>query len=208
MRGASRKPTAPSSTVGGIDARGAHERSEAGSLRARELPEPGDRERAVLVDERHDVGDGRERDEVEVSLERIVRERLEELEHDAGPAELRERVRRRPRRDHRAVRQLVSRPVVIGDDDLQAEPPRRGDLVDRGDAAIDGEHEPVALVGELLERLAREAVALLEAARQVPADVGAELPERQRPRAPSRRCRRRRSRRGRRCACRPRSPCG
>ena len=138
-----------------VDACGAHERSETGSLRASELSEPGDGQCAVLVDERHDVGDRRERDEVEVPLEWIVRQRLEELEHDAGPAELRERVGRRSRGDHGAVRQLVARPVVIGDDDLQAEPPRLGDLVDRGDAAVDGEHEPVALVGELLERLTR-----------------------------------------------------
>ena len=140
---------------------------------------PGDRERAVLVDERDDVGDGRQRDEVEVPLERIVRaeQRLEELEHDAGAAELRKRVRRRPRRDDRAVGQLVSGPVVVGDDDLQPEAPGGGDLLDGGDAAVDGEHEPVAVLGELLEGLAREPVALLETARQMPADVGAELPQ-------------------------------
>ena len=50
----------------------------------------------VLVDERHDVGDRRERDHVEVPLEeRVARaeQRLGELPHDAGPAEARERIR-------------------------------------------------------------------------------------------------------------------
>ena len=149
---ARREPEADSALVDhrGIDSRRAHERSEPGSLRARELPEAGDRERAVLVDERDDVGDRAERDEVEVPLERIVRERLEKLERDARSAELGERVRRGPRRHDRAVGQLVSRPVVVGDDDVQAEPPGRRDLLDGGDAAVDGEHEPVAVLGEPL----------------------------------------------------------
>ena len=56
---------------------------------------------------------------------------------------------------------------------------RLGDLLDRGDAAVDGEHEPAALVGEPLERDADDAVALVEAARQVPVDVGAELAQQQ-----------------------------
>ena len=146
-------------------------------MRARELLQAGNRKRTVLVDERDDVGDGGQRDEVEVPLERIVRERLKELERDAGPAELRKRVRRGPRSDDRAVRQLVSGPVVVGDDDLQAKSPGGRHLLDGGDAAVDGEHEPVAVLGELLQGLAREPVALLETARQVPADIGSELPE-------------------------------
>ena len=164
---------------GRVDACRAHKGPEPGALRASELPQPGDCERTVLVDERHDVGDRRERDEVQVSLERIVGEGLEQLEGDTGATELCERVRRRPRGDDGAVRKLLSGSMVVGDHDVKAQPAGGRDLVDRRDAAVDREHEPVALVGELLEGLAREAVALLEAAREVPADVGAELPERE-----------------------------
>ena len=49
------------------------------------------------------------------------------------------------------------------------------DLLDRGHAAVDGQHEPDALAGQPRQRLARDAVALVEAARQVVRDVGAEL---------------------------------
>ena len=78
-------------TAGGVDARcepeadrrrrrspagstrgGAHQRPQPGLLRPRERAQAGDRERAVLVDERHDVGDRRERDEVRVPRDRGV----------------------------------------------------------------------------------------------------------------------------------------
>ena len=77
--------------------------------------------------------------------------------------------------DDGAVRQRLARPVVVRDDDV--EPLRAGlrDFLDGGDPAVDGQHEPAALVGEPRERLALHPVALLEAARQVPFDVGAEL---------------------------------
>ena len=110
MRGPSRKPHAPGVDGRRIDAGGAHERLQARLLRARERAQAGDRERAVLVDERHDVGDRRERDEVEVPLRDLgvdAEERLAELVDDAGAAELRERVVGRPRRDDRAVGQLA-----------------------------------------------------------------------------------------------------
>ncbi len=70
---------------------------------------------------------------------------------------------------------VVAGPVMVGDDDLEPERAGVGDLVDGRDAAVDGEHEPVPFVREALDRLPGQAVALLEAARQVPVDVGAEL---------------------------------
>ena len=112
---------------------------------------PSERERAVLVDERHDVGDGRERDDVEVPVEERVpraEQRLGELPDDAGAAEAGERVVALQRRDDRAVRERVARPVVVGDDDLEPEPPRLGDLGDGGDPAVDGQHEVDAVAGE------------------------------------------------------------
>ena len=94
---ARREPEADGACVDGgrIDAGASHERAQPGLRRARERAEPGDRERAVLVDERDDVGDRRERDEVEVALAELgvdAEQRLAELVDDAGAAELRERV--------------------------------------------------------------------------------------------------------------------
>jgi hypothetical protein len=64
---------------------------------------------------------------------------------------------------------------MVRDDDLEVAPPRLGDLLDRGHAAINREDEPAALVGQPRKCFALDAVALLEAARQVPDDVRAEL---------------------------------
>ena len=69
--------------------------------------------------------------------------------------------------------------MVVGDDHLEAARLRRGDLLDGRDPAVDGEQEAAALVGQPRDRDVRDAVALLEPARQVPFDVGAELPQRQ-----------------------------
>ena len=70
--------------------RDAHQRPQAGLLRLREPAEAEQRERPVLVDERHDVGDGRERDHVEVPLEKRMvgtEKRLGELPDDGRAAE-------------------------------------------------------------------------------------------------------------------------
>ena len=64
---------------------------------------------------------------------------------------------------------------MVGDDHVQPQRLRAGDLLDGGDPAVDREHELAALVGEPLDRLPRDAVALVEAAREVPVDVRAEL---------------------------------
>ena len=96
-RGARRKPTAPASTVAGSTPARSHQRAQPGLRGARERAQPGDRERAVLVDERDDVGDRREGDEVEMAARDLgvdAEERLAELVDDAGAAELGERVRR------------------------------------------------------------------------------------------------------------------
>src|SRR5207247_352947 len=77
--------------------------------------------------------------------------------------------------DDRAVRQLVAGPVMVCDDDVEAELTSAPDLFDGGDAAVDGQDEPAALLCEPLERLAADAVALVEAARDVPLDLCPEL---------------------------------
>ena len=114
----------------GRRARDAHQRAQSGLRACARAPRrPGRGERAVLVDERHDVGDRGERDEVERGGRAAgwsgAEQRLGELVHDARAAELGERVVRRARRDDRAVGQRLARPVVVGDDHVDAEPRAR-----------------------------------------------------------------------------------
>ena len=188
----------------GIDVRRAHQRLQTGLLRSRERAEAGARKRAVLVEERHDVGDRGERDEVEVLVD-VCPERAEQLVGDAGTAELREGIARRARRDDRAVRKRLAGTVVVGHDHVEAERLRARDLLDRSDPAVDGQDERAALLGEPLDRLTGE--------RRSPRRNGSGDASRRSlrvhgatsPRALSRRSRRRRSRRGRRSARPPRS---
>ena len=73
----------------GIDARHAHQRLQPRLLGASECPQPGDCQGAVLANERHHVGDGRDRNEVEVPAQhgRVGAEkRLAELVDDARAA--------------------------------------------------------------------------------------------------------------------------
>jgi hypothetical protein len=69
--------------------------------------------------------------------------------------------------------------VVVGDDDLEAERTCVLHLGNARDAAVDRQHDVEALFGETGQRLAVQAVALLEARRQMPRDVGAELAQEQ-----------------------------
>ncbi len=100
---------------------------------------------------------------------------LAELVDDARPAEIVARIRRVVRPHDRAVRKRLSGAVMVGDDDFQAGGLGLRDLLDGGYAAVDGQHEAAAVCGEAGERFATDAVALVETARQVPLDVGAEL---------------------------------
>ena len=165
---------------GRIDPRRAHELAQARLLGPRQRAQAGDREPTVLVHERHDVGHRRERDQVEVPGERLrahAEQRLPELPDDAGPAELPERVVAAVGPDDRARRELLPGAVVVGDDDLEPQLARVRDLFDRRHPAVDGEDEPDVLAGQSRQRVAGHAVALLEAARQVPGQVGSQLAE-------------------------------
>ncbi len=64
---------------------------------------------------------------------------LAELVDDTRATELRERIARGRGRDDRAVRQRVSRPVMVGDDDLETATSCFGDLLGGRDAAVDGQ---------------------------------------------------------------------
>ena len=190
---------------GRVDVRRAHEGSDARPLGKCELPQPRDREHPVLVHERDDVGDGRQRDQVEVAVEAGRAEGLRELVDDARPAQLRERVVGGACGHDRAPGQRLGRPVVVGDDHLQAEALCFHDLLRGRDAAIDREHQAVALVGDAPQGGAARA-------RSPPRSDWAGASRRRRRdrggrgrRGRWRRFRRRHSRRGRRSACRPRS---
>ena len=115
-------------------------------------------------------------------------QRLPELVHDAGAAELGERIRGRARRDDRTGGELVARPMVIRDDHVEPEADRLAHLRRRGDAAVDRDHEPAPFARKACQRLPVDAVALVEARRQMPLDVRSRLAQhehRQRGRADS-----------------------
>ena len=95
---------------GRVDARDAHQGAQPELLRLPEPAQPKERECAVLVDERHDVGDGRERDHVEVPVaERMVlaEERLCELPDHPCAAQTGERIIALERRDDRTRGELL-----------------------------------------------------------------------------------------------------
>ena len=166
---------------GRIDPGDLHQLAQTGFLRARERPQPRDRQAAVLIHERNDVRDRRQGDEIEMAAQDVrvgAEERLAELEDDSGAAELAERVRGLAiRPDEWAVGQLLGRAVVIADDDLEAERLGRRDFGGRRDPAVDGQDETAAVAGQARERLFANAVALIEAAGQMPFDLGPELPQ-------------------------------
>ena len=202
-----------------VDAGARHERAQAGAVGLGEAPQAAPHERAVLVGQRHDVGDRRQRDEVGELVERRRQvgrvaavtarpERLRELEHDARAAQVGERIGRaggRARGHDRRVRQHVARAVVVGHDDVEPELAGARDGLGSGDAAVDGDQQPGAGGCQRLDarRPRRRSRARSDwAGTARPRRPAAAAPRR---RAPSRRRRRRRSRRARRSAALPRS---
>src|SRR6185312_13454491 len=108
---------------GRIDTGALHEGAQTWLARAREGAQPGDGERSVLVDERDDVGDRRERHEVEMTPRNLrvdAEEGLSQLVDDSGAAELGKWVLGRASGDDRTVGQRLGRPVMVRDDDVEA----------------------------------------------------------------------------------------
>ena len=204
---ARREPEADGALVDGrrIDVRDLHERAQAGLLRPRERAQTGAGEargsrrraerRRRSSRARSDPGARRSR-----TPSASASFATTPVPHSSGNGYSDGRVATTGQSGSR-----LAGPVVVGDDDVESARLRARDLLDGRDPAVDGQHESAAVVGEPVERLAGEAVTLVEPARQVPVGVGAEAPQAAAARAPSRRCRRRRSRRGRRSACPPRS---
>ena len=80
--------------------------------------------------------------------------------------------------DDRAIGKLRSRPVMVGDDHVHAERACGRHFLDRADPAVDGDQQTRSARPEILDRPAREAVAVLRAARQPRPDLGAEVAQR------------------------------
>ena len=149
-------------------------------------------EDAVLPEQRHDVrhrGEPREDEErprerrpgVEPFRARLRGERVREEERDARAAEVFEPLGMRDLGvDDDAVRQRLARKMVVGDDDLDAARPERGDRLDGVDSVVDRHDEPDAGVrGEHpCDGGVRHAVALGQPLREERRDVRAERRER------------------------------
>jgi hypothetical protein len=79
---------------------------------------------------------------------------------------------------HLGERAVGARRVVVGDHDLHPRGARGGDLLDRGDRAVDRDQQLRPARGEALDRGGGQAVAVVDPARQIPVDVGAERAQR------------------------------
>ena len=169
------------------------------------MPRPSRTRRRLLPHERHAVGDGGQRDEVEVGVgvgrvaPGAVKQRGGELVGDAGRAQVGARIAGQRRVDDGRVgqRAVGARLVVVGDDDGHPARARERDLVDGRDRAVRRDEQARAARGEALHRRGAQPVAVLAAARQVPVVVGPERAQGRARGSPSSRRRRRRSRRGR-----------
>nr|WP_230316072.1 hypothetical protein [Conexibacter sp. W3-3-2] len=151
-----------------VHPRDAHQRAQARLAGGGERAEPLADEPAVLAVQRHAVRDCRQRDEVEV---RVGARRVAaggavhgdgELVGDRGRAEVPERVAADPRVDEQRVGQHAVGPgrVVVGDDHVDPGRPGGGDLVDRGDRAVDRDQQLRPAGAQAVDRGVREAVAV------------------------------------------------
>ena len=112
-------------------------------------------EAAVLAEQRDDVRDGGQRDEVEVLVghPRVLavglQERLGELVRDRGGAQVRAREAADPGCTIGASEGAVGpRAVVVRDDHVHALRTGARDLVDRGDRAVHGHQQVGAALGQ------------------------------------------------------------
>ena len=152
------------------------QRPHAGSRGDRHRPQPVADEPTVLTGQRDEVGDGRQRDELEIVLGGRGAERERELVRDTRAAQVRARVPADRGVHDRAVRQpsVGPRRVMVGDHDVDPGGPGGGDLLDRGDRAVDRDQQLGPLLRQSLHGVRRQAVAVLDPAGHEPVDDGAE----------------------------------
>ena len=121
---------------------------------------------AVLAEQRDQVGDRCQGDEVEVALGSggVPADRLSQpggqLPGDRRSAQLRERVSAQRRVEDRAVGELGARLMVIGDHHLHSSLLGPRDCVDGGDRAVDGEDDRGPALGQGVDRGLGEAIAV------------------------------------------------
>ena len=153
-----------------------HQRPQPGTGAAARLLEPAPDQRAVLAGQWNHVGDGRQRDEVEVALGPLgAGERSGELVGHARGTEVLVGIAGDDGMDDRAVGQLLARLMVIGDDCGDSLRPGRSDLRHRVDPAVHRDHEARAALGEALDRGGRQPVAVLGARGDQPVAISAQL---------------------------------
>ena len=145
--------------------------------------EPEPREHAILSAQRRDVGDRRERDEIEHAVHRVLvaaqraRECERELERDAHRSEILVRVLAAVllRIEHRETRrQRTARQVMIGDDDVDPRLARDFDGRERVRAAVAGDEHLRARCDGGVHAGEREVVAVLDAPRDERNRIAAE----------------------------------
>jgi hypothetical protein len=170
--------------LGGLDRRRRHQRSQAGLARARESHKALAHDAPVLVAQRDEVADGGERRQVEVLVggARVgacgAVERLAELQDHPGGTQLGAAVGPERRMDERAIGQPGPRAVMVGDHHVQSRRPRLGHLLDGGHAAVDRHQQVHPPARKARDGRAREAIALVEAARQLPDGIAAQRAQR------------------------------
>ena len=165
------------------DARRLDERAQAHRARAVEQDEPVVDEDSVLAEQRHDVRDGPHRDQFHETLEIHLRRRLDaappslleepvaDLERDAHAREHPDVVRAAAELgiDHRAGFRdaFGGRLVVVGDDDVDAEPRGLAHRLDGRRPAVHRDDEiRVVVLHAPVERIHAEPVSVLEPVRQ------------------------------------------
>ncbi len=163
-----------------VGSRGAHQRPQARPCgprqRAQTLPD----QPAVLPHQRHQVGHGGQRDQLEIVLDARSPERLCDLVSNAGAAEVRAGVPADARMHDLAVGQAAVRPwgVVVAHHHVEPGLARGGDLVNGSDRAVDGEQQAGAAIGQPANRPERQPVPVRQPVRQVPPHVGIAGPQR------------------------------
>ena len=160
--------------------------AEAGARRTAQAPQTHGHQRAILVEQRHHVGDGAHRRHVDVGPQTqrqlcarraagLDEQRVRQLEGHPDAGQRPVRVGAQVGGDHDALGQLGAELVVVGDDDVETEPGSPPHRVHVLDAAVDRDQQIGPALRSLLDGGLREPVALAETVRQQPADVGAQL---------------------------------
>ena len=179
IRGPSRNARSPSSRRSGASFAAAISARRPGRRARRASAIPRRTRARFSPSQRDQVGDRRQRDQVELGLDRRrPAQRRRQLVGDAGPAELGERVAGDDRVQDRAPGQLRARLMVVGDDHLEPGAERRLDLGDGADPAVGGQQQRGAALGQLGDGRLGEPVAVLEPAGDQPVALGAQLAQR------------------------------